>query len=618
MKRCFASPLLWGILSLVIFWMLLPAWVTPGSGTLWLAQCLGAVPDTTLGMHPLASLVYRAVGNLLPSSLMVSGLMTLTAVLGALCVAQLCWVVKHFLSALAVDNDRAKPVLLTVQAVAISTGAVALLLTPGFLAAVTQGQWQVFDLFLLLCAAMLTLRIAENGSKWRLLIASFIWGLMSLEAPHFLALTPAMCVVLAVAYYFGHESLRRSRLITHLLLPMAVGFFLAFGLGMALTPGGTDLSLTTSIRLYALRQVSGILEWREASWILVFVAGIMPGLLALLLTHSVICNRRTFGQAVTLLALVVFAILSAVPNPLALSETTSELRDVHPLFPYALTAFAFAIAMGICTCFLVMKRACEGGTETGIPRRLCALTGSLLIVVIPLWLVGFGGWSVIRQEVARQSLKDLPLVYTDTILKACQGETLLISDGIADAYLALRVAEAGDDAPAVTIVPTVQDLDVATLEKVRTNFLESPLFAEKAELRTTLNRALDIGLVPFVQDWLHRDPEALQHLVLLSIPDLLLSGDAWPLPEKVYYRGLPTREALHAQVVPADLALFPALREPLDEHLPEGLAAFASYVRRQVGFIANNSAFFLADAGRTEGTHGEVLRTGGEVHGRSE
>ena len=54
-----ASPLLWGLVALILFLAGLATWVFPGEGAAFMAQTLGALPDAGQS-HPLARLFFIA------------------------------------------------------------------------------------------------------------------------------------------------------------------------------------------------------------------------------------------------------------------------------------------------------------------------------------------------------------------------------------------------------------------------------------------------------------------------------------------------------------------------------------------------------------------------------
>ncbi len=220
-----ASPLLWGVVALILFLAGLAPWAFPGEATALMAQTLGELPAADLA-HPLARIFFGALGGCLPDAVAVTGMNVASAVFGALSVALLCAVVRGLFRLLANDEPRTLPHVPWAIAAAVPATALACLVAPAFFRAATHFQWQTFDLFLALAAALLVLRTAVNGSAVRMAVAAGLIGLIALESPELLLLTPFLVIALIVGFFFARERLSIRSYLRALILPAAIGLAL--------------------------------------------------------------------------------------------------------------------------------------------------------------------------------------------------------------------------------------------------------------------------------------------------------------------------------------------------------------------------------------------------------
>lgn len=612
MKRLtalFSQPLFWGILALAVLLALLAPWVYPGEAAALMAQLLGAW-DTAAdpSAHPLVALLFGALGRMLPAGWAVAGFNVATAIAGALCVWLLARLSAGYFR-LMTDEPRSRPYAERAAGWAAALAGLVLLLSPEFLRAATHFQWQTIDLLLVLCATLLLLRTAETGSTRRLTCAAFAWGLVAPEAPFTVALAPFALAALGWGWICARDRFRWKPLLTHLAVPALVGALLTTAAAVALSLGGNgEGTVRAATSLFIRRQVLGILEAFQGPWILMGFFGVVPFVLALFAGREICANRRTPATLGTYLSAAVLVCVALSPLPAAPRLLAQRWQEAWPVAITAMTAFAAAFVGGAGTLLLRVRQPAEGARDWAGVRRAGGLLACLATGLVTLLTLACGGWASIRAMAADRAAADLPRAYADRVLEASQGrETWLLGDGVADPYLALRIAQRGLP---VTLLSLTQEDSPAAVERLRAALAASPHFAAQPTLRDTLDRSLDIKVFAFLQDWLRADDAAMGMFVTLSLPDLWYVGDRLPLPEGVWYRGAKDRAAQHA-------ALAKAGPETLDNAFPpmpseaagQSVRNFATYVRRQCGFVANNTAFYLADAGRKEEAYALFLKT---------
>ncbi len=596
LKTLLANPWLWGAFALCILLPCLTPWVYPGEAAALMARTLGVWQVGADNAHPLAQFLFRALAAVAPTA---AAFNLLNAFLAALCVVLLCGVVRRSLRLLAAEPRTAAHVPLA-AAVAVPLAALALLLSPDFLRAGTHFQWQTADLALTLAAALLTLSAATDGHRRRMAVAAFAIGLMALGSPWQLALAPFLAVTLGVGYFAAHERVRVRPFLTCLLLPLAAGAALTACGAAALAAEAGAMPFPGALKVFVFSQAMGTLEALRGPWLLMGLFGVVPGLLAPFVVGAVGANRRTLAVVGTYLSMAVLAAVAFLPLPAAPTALAAEWGEAYPLLAAAFVALAVGATGGAGALLIAVRTPAEGGAGERVGVRALGRGVAWVAIGGTAVCLGFGLWGAVRALRADAVAAALPRAYADAVLGRCAKGGWLLVDGVADPYLALRRAERGGP----FLFSLAEDSERGR-GRLREQLEADPAFAEPPALRDRLLLSLDIGLIPFIQDWLRTDKAACGRFATLALPDLWYTGDRLPLPDGLLYKGALTREDQHAALaVPARVGdVLPEADAQVPEAASVAVRAFARYVRRQVGFVANNTAFYLADAGEKEAAY---------------
>ena len=585
-KRLLATPYLWGAIALATLLLGLTPWVYPGEAATQMAQWLGVWEAGAGNAHPMAQGIFLGIAWIAPS---VTAFNVANALFAALCVLYLCALVR-WLIVLLTPEPRTAAHRLTAVAVGVPLAALALLLSPDFLRAGTHFQWQPLDLALTLATALHVCKTAYDGHHRRMFVAAFAIGVIALCSPWQLLLAPLLTVALGLGYFAAHDRVRIRPFVTCLLIPLFLGMAVVSGGAVCFALGAGASSATGALKAFVLTQALGTLEALRGPWLLMALFGVLPGILAPFVLGAVGANRRTLAVVGTYLSMAVLAAVTFLPlsvTPTALAATWGE---AYPLLAAALVALAVGVTGGAGALLIAVRTPAEGGAERGAAR---ALGRAVAWVAIPGAVVclGVGAWGAVQAVRADATAENLPRAYADAILDRCPEGCHLLGDGVADPYLALRLAER----PGAFLISLADDSERGR-DRIREHLKADPYFADKPELRDRLRLSLDIGLIPFIQDWLRADEGACAHFATLSLPDLWYTGNRQPLPDGLLYKGAPTREAQSAALTPPTHVgdVLPAADAEIPEEASANVRAFAGYARRQVGFVANNVAFYLA------------------------
>ncbi len=603
-----SAPLFWGVVALGLYWGMLwnSPWVYPGESAAWMAHVMGVAPTTALTGHPLATLFFDSFARFLPMDCAVTLLNGVSGVFGALCVILFGLIIKGYF-ALCVSDNRSLHGLKLATNIAVPTGAATLLLMPNMILASSHLQWQTFDLFLLLSELFLVLWCTRGGSLARISMVSGIVGFITLESTTTVLAGPFLIAGLILTYYHTFEKCYWRVIMRRILLPGALGAVLMIltmmayraGVAKALDPDASVsyLGLITSFGLSLYGDLRGLLETN--GWLLVGLFAVVPGILSFL-------SLRALGENVRTLPLLGVYITIGILSGCAMVHLGIDLPalqgDIYPLTLNVLVAFAVAFCCGGGVLLFVVRQGREGTSERRGIRTLSGIIGLIMLGVLPLVVVtGLLLWTPKMVE-ADRALAQLPKTVADNILTtADKGEVWLLSDGILDPYLAIRIAET--QKPVVLFSRAEEARQGGALKRKLVQAMDaSPMFKEvfeeQPQLRSALERSLvDIGdLFLFLQDWLRADARSTQHFVTLNLPDLWFAGNREPLPEGLWYRGAVSRAEREKVLLSTTFTLPDAFSDKalqVSDVTPDGPAGFAKWVRRHVGFMQNNTAYFL-------------------------
>ncbi|MGN0886270.1 MAG: tetratricopeptide repeat protein [Candidatus Spyradenecus sp.] len=601
LKALVGRPAFWGVLAVGLFWWTRSPGLYPGESAAWTAKLLGVWGAWGgIEAHPLVSPLLRAVAAMVPTAWGVSVLNGLTVLCAGACVWLLCRLVRNYLVYI-VTEPRSQFAAESSANIGTAFAGLAMVVAGPIVLASGHCQWQLFDLLLLLITAETVVWTARTGKTGAMALAAFLAGLIAVEAPWLLLVAPFVLLAAALGWWFGNEEPEPNCLVHAWIVPAGAGA--AVGLAAAIGPAVTHLS---DVWVYgwgfAQLRLAGVLEYLREGWLLVGLFGVVPFALCVLMGREIGANRRSLAGVGTYLSAAVLVICALLPISVAPATLARQWHEAQPVVLAAMTAFAVAFLMGASELLIAVKVLPEAAEE----RRGVRPLGAFLAWGVRLGLVIALGVAMVvteREASALRKVARMPNVVAKTILSECEGpEVWLLGDGVLDAYLAAAAAESERR---IVFFSLAQDNQPQAMAKLRQALADSPYFADKPELREQLDRALDIGMIPFMQDWLRADSGSETHFATLSLPDLWFTGDRLPLPRRWTYAGSATREAqAQALAQPATLAeVTESLGDLSDEaleDLPGPMVDFARHIRRQAGFVANNTAFFLAAAGKAE------------------
>ena len=187
------------------------------------------------------------------------------------------------------------------------------------------------------------------------------------------------------------------------------------------------------------------------------------------------------------------------------------------------------------------------------------------------------------------------------ILDRLGKRTWFVSDGLLDDHLRILAATRGVE---LNLVCLHRDMDDAYLKEFGELIKEKGLTAGRANLAMSIQ----LGVLPFLQDWFMGDHDIASKAAIFGVPDFWYIAEQVPAPDCLFFNGIKTAKGVDGRKAKADFDAFWAKIDPV-LHAERGqgsrsireskdpVDAMRLQLRRHVGFVANNLGVMLQDAG---------------------
>lgn len=551
MKKCWLVAGAFGLVAAIVYICSTAGYAFPGESAYLIAVWRGLVPVSE-NPYPFMAVFAKAfgAGNALAPICGIIAVVTFFRLVSAF----VAWRVR------GEGLESEKEIISLVAGIAATT---VFLLTPAVRSAATHLEPRLFDfMWALLClaAALPFLRGSKRVSFAFAPILGVMVALGLCDSALFLAFMP---------FYFAltFEVARRNGRSPY--VQMLV-FALVSAVAFLLATRAFDVELAQVFRsvgteLNNYRRVPG--------WIFVFAFATIPFVV------SLFSSRNAFGEKSGFVAWVFhgamsFVAILAVATPLS----PSAILEPYGLLPVATSAFAAAVAGYLVAYWWVNRRQIVG-----------LIAGGILVFVLSvscIWnLFAFDGDAGdFADKIARRILDDLG------------SRRWFVTDGLLDNHLKIVAAEKGQD---VNLVSLARDLDDVYLKGLVELVRKEQVGGSKNE---SLCRSLELGVLPFVQDWLSSDPTAAKEVAIFGAPDLWYSAGRTPVPEFLFF-------GADESVTPDWTAWkeFDSILEAPkgwgsyhDRKVTDPVARLRFNLRRHIGFVANNRGVYLQDKKRDD------------------
>lgn len=455
--------------------------------------------------------------------------------------------------------------------------------------AATRLHYESFDLLLLLGCATLLMGYGKTKIAGLPYVFAFVFGACVPESPLFITFTP-LFILAAVVALWKNERLHVTRIGwmgVFAAIGMACVYWFAASAYLQSAAGQAegytrvyDVVIEMWKRQYQL--VRGVLP---SQWVWMLLLGAAPWLVAMLAAPRTLNNERGWSFTFLHLAMTVAgvcALLNVSIAPWGIYRTRSGLP--------VLSAVMIAILVGyLCVIWLLLWRVKPSKRDVDASPVALAVgrwTGRLLLWPLLAVVVSAAVMNACEAYGRRGAFADR---FADRVLDELGERRWMVTDGSFDAHLLVRARARQQP---LFLIGLQKDNNKAYQEKLKRAVEREGLFDGTDLIR--IRNTIDLGVLPFIQDWFATDPDIGDKVAVFGVPDLWYGAGLNPVSEFLFFGG--RREIADirpAELLPDYLAfwdeadrLLPQVTNP--EERRDTVERYRSYLRRHIGFLGNN------------------------------
>lgn len=585
-----------GLVALTIYVATLSIGVFPGESA-WLMAIYTGLEPLEVPMHPVWGAIVKWLGTLTFATLPIR-LNFFSALCTALSVMLVFSLVSSFVRNV-IDEEYSVDFAPFVSKSAGFLASLAFLFSVPAWQAATRLQYQSFDLlFLLVTVQLISMYRGPRKIIW-LLLFILMAGLGVLESVLFI---PAMPFLLAFALY----ALKRQNQSLGNIVWIGVGILVVMVSGWYLvarhffvTADVESLEVTSVLqvmvnmaRVHLKQLLSGL---PRSGWIVLLLTGFVPWFAALMASFRALNNERTMSQYIlhiVLSLMVILGLSNAIFSPWQILKPYGQL----PVCAYALLAMTAGYLFAYWYLLLKVQRQKIEKQATLRVKKVGEWMGVLIaypfvvIVLVTSVLNAFECTDPRRGAFADRCAKE--------ILDRLGSRTWFVTDGTLDTHLQIMANQRGQE---LHLICLQKDMSRYYLKSLWKKVEEKKLFtgADVQKMKSTL----ELGVLPFIQDWFSMDREIEKKVAVFSIPDFWYTSGLTPMPEYLFFSGCRDVSKINDKSLVKDyMSFWKSMAADLDIGNKESLkdsqeptVRMKKNLRRHVGFVANNLGVLLEE-----------------------
>ncbi len=585
-----------GAVAFLVYLLTISPGVYPGQSAMLMATYTGIEPQVA-PTHPLWAPIVGWLGGLHLFALPLR-LNLFSAVCGALAVMLVYRLVAFFMRQTIESETISDRQLNLAAALSGLTAAATLAFCVPFWEASTRLQFQSFDLLLLLAVLYLMVLYARVDRLIFMLLFALCYGLGMVESTIFIVMAPLAGVFALLALW------RRGRLTNQVCLGLLMLSLL--GLSSCLWFGWRFFR-TADIELRGYQHVSDVLVFMlrdqfhdirsgipRVGWMWLLFQSLVPWLAALIAARRALNNERSWSLYLLHLILTVLAVCVLTNlsfSPWRILRASGNL----PVVAYLLMAMVCGYLAAYWYLLMVVREARHDQEISNLTKRAGNWMG--LVLAWPFVALVVAAIVVNAFEAAgrRGSGAD---ICAKVMLDRMGSRTWIVTDGTLDYHLEIQARERHQP---IHLLCLQEDMSRVYQRQLVKMIDQEGLF--KNDHQRMLN-TVDLGVLPFIQDWFISDADIARKVVVFGVPDLWYgtSTDHLPIPDELFFSGARNFNNLDVNALVADHLAFWTRMEKLLPRKPrssEPTDVFCNNLRRHMGFIGNNLAVTLEEVGRT-------------------
>ena len=582
-----------GVLAALVYGLTLSTGAFPGESAKLMSVYSGVEP-LALPVHP----VWGAIATWL-SSLSFFTLPVRMNLLSAVCSvfsAMLLCRLMIFLVYDSIYEEYSIEYAPRVSSWAGAVAAVAFIFAVPIWQSATRFHYLSFDVMLALVIGNLLVTYAIRQWRVMLALAAFLYGLGVVETPIFVPLGPVMLAFLI--YVMWRNGILTLPRVTFLGVVAVLGlaFYYVFAKLFFVSNDCGALGYASVLDVMVAVLKNQILQLRtglpRVGWLILLLMSVVPWLAAGFASYRALNNERTWSQYLLHIMLSVMVVLGLTGTPISPWALVKPLGRL-PVFSYAMLAMVAGYLVAYWYLLLKVQRPKRGQTTSVLTKQAGDWLGMLL--TYPLIVIVFLT-SVVNLFECRSSRGAFADRCAKEILNRMNGRTWLVTDGTLDAHLLLMAKMEGKE---LNLLCLQNDMSPAYLKRMARLIEAKKLFAP-ADLQR-MKSTLDLGMLPFIQDWFAQDKEIEKKVAVFGVPDFWYTAGITPVPEFFFFSGCRNIQTLKDRPL---LNEYMAFWKEMEKVLPavkgelnDPTLMLRATLRRHMGFVANNLGVLLEDLG---------------------
>ncbi len=582
-----------GVLALVVYGLTVSHGVFPGQSAHLMAVYSGA-ETLDLPLHPMWGMVVSWLSTLSVLSLPLR--LNLFSALCSVVSVVLMYRIMAYLIHDTINEEYSVEHAPKVSVFAGAVSALAFLFAVPVWQAATRLQNESFDLMLAFVAAYLLVLFAARGGLVLLVVFALLYGMGIVESVIFIPLAPVfLAFLIYVLWKRGELSLYRVTWMGAL-VAVAMSLYYVFawrffkGNDCAALGMQSVLDVLVTVWKYQVVQLRSGLP--RVGWLILLLMSVVPWVAGGFASFRALNNERSWSQYIlhfTLSIIVVLGLTNVAISPWEMLRPVGRL----PVCSYAMLAMLAGYLVAYWYLLLKVERPKRGHEASVLTKQAGDWLGLILtypmagLVVLAAIINAFecGG---ARGAFADRCAKE--------ILDRMGGRTWLVTDGTLDPHLQIMARQRGME---LNLLCLQKDMNPAYLKSMAKQVERSRLF-DQANLQR-MKSTLDLGILPFIQDWFALDKEIEKKVAVFGVPDFWYTAGITPVPEFFFFAGSRDIKEFKGKPLLADYTVF---WNEMEKVLPlskkesdDPTILLRSNLRRHMGFVANNLGVLLEDIG---------------------
>jgi len=582
-----------GVLAAVVYGLTLSKGVFPGESANLMSVYSGIEP-LDLPVHPVWGMIVSWLSSL--SFLSLPLRLNLSSVVWSVMSVVLMYRLMSFLICETIYEEYSIEYAPRVSCWAGVVSSLAFLFAVPIWQAATRLQYQSFDLMLALLLANMLVSYALH--HWRPMLVAFavLYGVGVVEAPVFIPLAPVfLTFVIYVQWKRGDLSLQRVTW---------MGVFSVLGLCSYYFFAKRFFD-THECDALGLRSVMDVLVavWKSqlhqlrtglprVGWLILLLMSVVPWVAGGFASFRALNNERSWSQYIlhfTLSVIVVLGLTKVAISPWELAKPLGRL----PVYSYAMLAMIAGYLVAYWYLLMKVERPKRGHETSVLTKQAGDWLGLILTYPMAAIVLLAATVNIFECRGSRGAFADR---CAKEILDRMGGRTWLVTDGLLDTHLQILAKRRGME---LNLLCLQKDMSPFYLKSMAKLIDAKKVFAPSDMQR--MKSTLDLGVLPFIQDWFATDKEIEKKVAVFGVPDFWYTAGITPVPDFFFFSGCRDIQTLKKRPLFSE---YMAFWKDMETVLPitkdaggDPVILLRSALRRHMGFLANNLGVVLEDIG---------------------